>query len=142
MKRLIIFVLTVGMLTGGATLFSMICSTPVFAQEDIAAQPSCPYCGMDRQKFAHSRVYIEFEDGSTIGTCSIHCMAIDLAVNIDKTPVKIQVGDHDTKKLIDAESAFWVIDGNKMGVMTTRAKWAFATKESAEAYIQTNGGTL
>ncbi|MBU1232323.1 MAG: nitrous oxide reductase accessory protein NosL, partial [Proteobacteria bacterium] len=47
-----------------------------------------------------------------------------------------------TKKLIDAESAFWVIDGNKMGVMTTRAKWAFATKESAEAYIQTNGGTL
>ena len=98
-----------------------------YAQEDITAHPSCPYCGMDRQKFGHSRVFIEFDDGSTLGTCSIHCAAIDLAVNIDKTPVTIQVGDYDTKQLIDAETAFWIIGGNKMGVMTTRAKWAFGT---------------
>ena len=141
MKRLAIFMLAVGLLTGGATVFSMICSSPALAQQDITTHPSCTYCGMDRQKFTHSRVFIEFDDGSTLGTCSIHCAAVDLAVNIDKTPVKIQVGDYGTKELIDAETAFWVIGGNNMGVMTTRAKWAFSTKEAAAAYIQANGGT-
>lgn len=142
MKRLMIFVLAVGFLTGAATVSFILCNSPAFAQEDIAAQPSCPYCGMDRQKFAHSRVYMEFDDGSTLGTCSIHCAAIDLAVHIDKTPVKIQVGDYNTKQLIDAEKVFWTVGGNKPGVMTKRAKWAFGSSESAEEYIKANGGTI
>ena len=141
MKRLAIFILTVGLFTGGAPLFSMRGNSSALAQEDITAHSSCSYCGMDRQKYAHSRVFIEFDDGYTLGTCSIHCAAVDLAVHIDKTPVKIQVGDYGTKELIDAETAFWVIGGNNMGVMTTRAKWAFGTKESAAAYIQANGGS-
>jgi copper chaperone NosL len=142
MKRLVIFVLAVVFLIGGATIFTNISITPAFAGDDIAAHPACPYCGMDRQKFAHSRIYIEFDDGSTLGTCSLHCAAVDLAVHIDKAPVKITVGDYDSKQLIDAETAFWVIGGDKMGVMTARAKWAFATKEAAEAYIQAHGGTM
>lgn len=35
------------------------------------------------------------------------------------------VGDYNTKRLIDAEKAVWVIGGGKQGVMTKRAKWAF-----------------
>ena len=50
-----------------------------FAQDDIKKHPSCKYCGMDREKFAHSRVFAEYEDGTTEGTCSIHCAAIDFA---------------------------------------------------------------
>jgi nitrous oxide reductase accessory protein NosL len=110
------------------------------AQDDIKKHPSCKYCGMDRQKFAHSRFFVENEDGSTEGTCSIHCAAIDFALNIDKTPKLMQVGDFNTKTLIDAEKAFWVIGGNKPGVMTKRAKWAFATKEGAEKFMAENGG--
>ncbi|HSB06423.1 MAG TPA: nitrous oxide reductase accessory protein NosL, partial [Thermodesulfobacteriota bacterium] len=45
-----------------------------------------------------------------------------------------------TKGLIDGEKAFWVIGGNKMGVMTKRAKWAFAKKDDAEKFIKENGG--
>ena len=107
---------------------------------DIKEFPSCKYCGMDRAKFAHSRVYVEYDDGSTFGACSIHCAAIDMAVNIDKGPTIIQVGDFGTKKLISAESAVWVIGGSKPGVMTKRAKWAFESKTDAEAYIKENGG--
>jgi nitrous oxide reductase accessory protein NosL len=113
-----------------------------FAQEDIQKCPSCKYCGMNRQQFAHSRVYIVYDDGTTVGTCSIHCAAIDLALNIDKTPKAIQVGDYQTRSLIDAEKAFWVIGGAKMGVMTKRAKWAFEKKDDAEKFISGNGGTL
>jgi len=65
-----------------------------------------------------------------------------LATSIDKTPRAIQVGDLNTKKLIDAEKATWVIGGSKPGVMTKRAKWAFETRPTAEAFAKENGGTL
>ncbi|UCF91473.1 MAG: nitrous oxide reductase accessory protein NosL [Desulfobacterales bacterium] len=114
--------------------------TGALAQEDIAKHASCSYCGMDRAKFAHSRVYVEYDDGSTVGTCSLHCAALDLALNIDKTPKTIQVGDYNTQELIDAAQAFWIIGGSKMGVMTKRAKWAFKDRADAEQFAQQNGG--
>lgn len=114
----------------------------VLAQEDIKKHPSCKFCGMDREKFAHSRIYIEFDDGSTDGACSLHCAALDLAIHIDKTPKTIWVGDYHTKMLIDAEKGFWMIGGSKMGVMTQRAKWAFAKKEEAEKFKTENGGDI
>ena len=112
------------------------------AHEDVEKSPSCKYCGMDREKFAHSRMLVTYDDGTKLGTCSIHCLAVDLAQNIDKMPRLIEVGDYSSKELIDAEKAYWVIDGNKPGVMTKQAKWAFAKKEDAEKFIKENGGTL
>lgn len=118
--------------------------TFVFAQtqEDVQSNPNCKYCGMDRQQFGHSRMLIEYDDGTTVATCSLHCTSIDLAINIDKTPKALKVGDFNTKKLIEAESAVWVIGGNKPGVMSKRAKWAFEKKEDAESYVKDNGGAL
>ena len=114
----------------------------VLAQDDVKKHPSCKFCGMDREKFAHSRMFIQYDDGSTEGTCSVHCAAIDLVLNLDKTPRAIQVGDYNTKNLIDAEKALWVIGGSKMGVMTKRGKWAFEKKEDAGKYVKENGGKL
>ncbi len=124
-------------------LIAMLCvliAAVVFA--DIQKFPSCKYCGMDREKFGHSRMLIEYEDGTNLGTCSLHCLAVELALNIDKTPKTIFVGDYNSKTLIDAEKAFWVIGGSKMGVMTKRAKWAFARKEGAEKFKADNGGDI
>jgi copper chaperone NosL len=112
------------------------------AKGDIQKNPSCKYCGMDRQKFAHSRMLVTYDDGSQLGTCSMHCLAVDLALNINKTPKTLQVGDYNTKDLIDAEQAVWVIGGNKPGVMTKRAKWAFGNKSDAEAFVKAEGGTV
>ncbi len=97
---------------------------------------------MDREKFAHSRFFIEYDDGTSAGTCSIHCAAVDLAINIDKTPKAMWVGDYGQKTLVEAEKAFWVIGGSKMGVMTKKAKWAFAKSEQAEQFKAANGGDL
>lgn len=114
----------------------------VWAQDDIQKAPSCKFCGMDRAKFAHSRMLVTYDDGTMLGTCSLHCLAIDLSLNIDKTPNSIEVGDFNSKNLIDAEKAFWVVGGNKPGVMTQQAKWAFEKKEDAEKFIMENSGTL
>jgi nitrous oxide reductase accessory protein NosL len=110
--------------------------------EDVKANPSCKYCGMDRHQFAHSRMVIEYDDGTKVGVCSLHCAAIDLSLNIDKTPQAIWVADYNTKKLIEAEKASWVIDPAKPGVMTRTAKWAFATKEDAARFTKENSGNL
>jgi copper chaperone NosL len=114
----------------------------LFAQDDIHKHGSCSYCGMNREHFAHSRMLIIYDDSTEFGACSLHCAAVDLAVNLDKTPKSIQVGDYNTKKLIDAEQASWVIGGNKPGVMTKRGKWAFENKADAEAFVKANGGTI
>jgi len=114
----------------------------VFAQDDIKQSQNCKYCGMDRQKFDFSRMLIEYDDGTATGVCSLHCAAVELALNIDKTPKAIKVGDFGTKTLVDAEKASWVIGGSKPGVMSKRGKWAFEKKDDAEAFIKTNGGSL
>jgi len=125
-----------------ALVFVLSLTAAAVAQDDVKKYPSCKYCGMDREKFAHSRMLIEYTDGTVVGTCSIHCAAVDLALHIDKTPKAVLVGDYGTKALIDAEKATWVIGGSKMGVMTRNAKWAFAQKVDADRFISENGGKL
>jgi copper chaperone NosL len=117
-------------------------STLLFAQEDTQKHQSCGYCGMNRGQYAHSRMLIVYDDGTEVGTCSIHCAAVDLGINLDKTPKNIHVGDYNTKKLIDAEKAVWVIGGEKPGVMSKRAKWAFEKEADARVFMKTNGGTI
>ena len=127
-----------------ALLFFLAMSCLGFAADstDIVKHPSCKYCGMDRGKFAQSRMTVEYDDGASFGACSLHCAAIDLANEIDKTPSYIGVADYQSKKLIDAEKAFWVVGGGKPGVMTSNPKWAFETRQGAEWFINENGGSL
>jgi len=131
-----------GILAAVLIAFTLSFSGMALSQTDVQDTPSCMYCGMDRAKFAYSRMLVTYDDGTKIGTCSIHCLAIDLAVNIDKTPISLEVGDYNTKNLIDAQKAVWVIDGSKPGVMSRQATWAFGQKEDAEKFIKESGGTL
>ena len=135
MKRMALCcILAVFCLSLGSALWAL--------DNDVKEIPSCKYCGMNRETFAHSRMLIEYNDGTKEGTCSLHCAAVDLALNLDKTPKAIQVGDYGTKGLINAETAVWVIGGSKPGVMTKNAKWAFANKADAEKFQQENGGRI
>lgn len=109
---------------------------------DVAQSPACRLCGMDREKFSHSRMLIEYEDGSSVGTCSLHCTAVELANSIDKIPAMVSVADYDSKELVDVEKAVWVMGGNMKGVMTGQAKWAFVSREMAERFVAANGGTI
>jgi copper chaperone NosL len=126
-----------------AAMMFFFSATAVLAQEDdMTKYSTCKYCGMDRKAFAFSRMLVTYDGGDKMWTCSIHCLAVDLAINIDKTPMVIEVGDFNTKKLIDAEKAVWVIGGDKAGVMTKRAKWAFEKESDAQAFMKTHGGKV
>jgi hypothetical protein len=41
---------------------------------------------MNREAFAHSRMLVEYDGGPPTPACSLHCAAVDLVLNIDRTP--------------------------------------------------------
>ncbi|MFO7767248.1 MAG: nitrous oxide reductase accessory protein NosL [Pelovirga sp.] len=120
----------------------LVATLVIGSQSDIVNHPSCPHCGMDRGKFSFSRMLLVYDDGSEAGTCSIRCAAVDMVNNLDKAPVQMMVGDYYTDELIDAETAVWVIGGKRPGVMSKRAKWAFAKRVDAENFIAENNGEI
>lgn len=134
MKKALSVALTILLIFVGSSVFA--------ADQDQLDHPSCDYCGMHRVKFAHSRMLIEYADGGAVGTCSIHCTAVEFANAIDRMPTSIKVGDLNSKQLIDAEQAVWVLGGSRQGVMTKRAKWAFADKTAAATFIAEQGGEI
>ena len=132
MKRIVLYL----------SLCFVFSSVSVFALDAVEAPKSCKLCGMDRTYFAHSRMLTTYADGGTLGSCSLHCAATDLKKNPGRKVKSLQVADLNTKKLIDARKATWVIGGKKSGVMTNVPKWAFAKKSDAEKFTKEQGGTV
>jgi copper chaperone NosL len=110
--------------------------------DDIRKHRECKYCGMDREKYGYSRMLVRYDDGTETPFCSIHCAGIDLALNPHKGLRTALVGDYATRSLLDAEKAFWVLGGDRMGVMSIRGKWAFSEKQAANSFIGEHGGSL
>ena len=112
------------------------------AAVEVESPKACQLCGMDRTAFAHSRMLIIYADGTTMGTCSLHCAAEELQQNPAKSVRALLVADYLTKELIDAKTATWVVGGQRPGVMTALAKWAFAEAEEAGKFMAANGGMI
>jgi nitrous oxide reductase accessory protein NosL len=106
-----------------------------------AGDVSCKYCGMRKSLYGHSWMVIHPDKGSAHDFCSLHCAAIEMALHTEKTPTAILVADYYTCELIDADKAYWVIGGNKPGVMTSQAKWAFREEPAAKRFMTEHGGT-
>ena len=77
----------------------LIAASLCLAAGDTRDHPSCPLCGMHRQTYAHSRMLFQYDDGSSLGTCSIHCAAMELALNRHKTVRALYAADRTGKKL-------------------------------------------
>jgi nitrous oxide reductase accessory protein NosL len=116
------------------------------AQDDLAKYPSCPYCGMNRRQFHHSRMLVQYADDLSDPTCSLHCAAISLSINIDRGPKAIYVADTtadtEVKPLIEAEKATFLVGSALPGVMTRRSKVAYGSEAAARAAQTTHGGEL
>jgi copper chaperone NosL len=109
--------------------------------EDIHKHKNCKICGMSRETFSYSRVLIEYSNGTFSGTCCLRCAALDLALNMGRRANSVKAADFNSRNLIDAKKAHWVVGGSKEGTMSTRGKWAFTRKDGAEGFIAKNGGT-
>jgi copper chaperone NosL len=132
MKRYGMFLLICMLFTGFAAI----------AAEKVEPPGECKQCGMDRVAFAHGRMMIVYSDGTTAGTCSLNCVAVEMKLNKGKKVKALKVADYGTKKLIDARTAVWVIGGSKEGIMTEMPKWAFSRRVDAERFVKENGGRI
>jgi nitrous oxide reductase accessory protein NosL len=122
--------------------FIILTVAPSFASEKVEPPSECGQCGMDRDTFAHGRMLIEYADGTSSGTCSLNCAAVEMNVNKGKKVKSLKVADYISKKLIDAKGAIWVIGGSQPGIMTEMPKWAFKKKDDARRFIKEYGGRI
>ena len=115
-------------------------------ENDIEKSPKCPYCGMDRKQFHHSRMVVHYSDDLYDGVCSLHCAATSLSVNLDRDPKAIWVADNaaagDVKPLIEVDKASFLVGSSIRGVMTKRSKVAYGSADAAKAAQSANGGEV
>lgn len=114
--------------------------------EELAKYPKCPYCGMDRTQFHHSRHLVQYDDDLVDGTCSIHCLAISLSLNLDRGPKAIYAADFgapaEIKPLAPVETLTYLIGSGLPGTMTTNSKVAFSGRAAADSVMAKEGGAL
>lgn len=118
-------------------VLSLITFTMSYAEE----QKWCPLCSMNLKMFWKTNHWLTFSDGKKIGYCSIHCASLvykDKAADIDKW----QVVDFDTKKLVDAKKAHFLIGSDLPGTMTAVSKLAFSSLDTAKQYQREHGGQI
>ena len=114
-------------------------------QNELEKHPKCPYCGMSRHKFNHSRHLIVYDDQLVDGVCSIHCAAVSLSLNIDRGPKAIYAADFgsgaEIKPLVDVDQGVQYLVGSRLkGTMSRRSKMAFADADKATAAQLDKGG--
>ncbi len=116
--------------------------TVAIAADKVENPKQCKQCGMDRVVFSYSRMLILYTDGTNAGTCSLNCAAVEMKENKGKQVKSLKVADYNSRKLIDARTATWVIGGGRSGVMTALPKWAFIKKDDAQKFVKENGGRV
>ncbi len=106
----------------------------------------CPYCGMVRKMWNHSRHLVHYNDDLVDPTCSLRCMAISLGLNLDRGIKAIYAADFGSdnkiKPMINVNKAIYLIGSDLPGTMTKQSKMAFSSKNAAMAAKKNHGGEV
>jgi len=115
-------------------------------KDDLKKYQRCPYCGMVRKMWSHSRHLVQYSDNLVDGTCSIHCLAISLSLNLDRGVKGIYVGDFGAegkiKPLVNVDKATYLIGSKLPGTMSAKSKMAFSDAGAAKKAMAEQGGQL
>ena len=113
-------------------------------KDELQKYPKCPYCGMDRKMWNHSRYLVHYDDDLVDPTCSLHCVAISLSLNLDRGIKAIYAADFGSdskiKPLVKADKANFLVGSDLPGTMTKQSKMAFSSAEVAKAAQKKHGG--
>lgn len=134
---------------GDGTPMQFMPKTPADADplaDELTKYPKCPYCGMDRTQWQHSRHLVQYDDDRVDGTCSLHCLALSLALNLDRGPKAIYAADFGAqeavKPLVPVDAATYLIGSKLKATMSKISKMAFASADTAQAAQAEQGGEL
>jgi nitrous oxide reductase accessory protein NosL len=125
---------------GSAKIFQTVPKDKATILQSGRNKNTCTTCGMSLSRF-YKVNHAAKHDVQTKQFCSIHCLAKEKS--IEHTSLEdILVVDFKTLKFIDTKSAYYVLGSKKRGVMTKTSKFAFASKEDAEAFMKENAGKI
>jgi len=89
---------------------------------------------------------VHYSDDLADGTCSIHCLALSLGVNVDREPKMIWGPDFasasEPSPLLPVEKLTYLIGADIKHVMTKKSKHSFAVADAAKAHQTKHGGEL
>lgn len=115
-------------------------------KDELKKYPKCPYCGMDRTMWNHSRHLVHYDDDLVDGTCSVRCLAISLSLNLDRGTQAIYAADfgagNKIKPLVKVDEATYLVGSDLPGTMTKQSKMACSSPEAAKAAGKSHGGEL
>ena len=101
---------------------------------------------MDRTMWNHSRHLVHYDDDLVDPTCSLHCAAISLSLNLDRGPKAIYAADFGSdsqiKPLVRVDEATFLVGSDLPGTMTRQSKMVFSSPEAAKAARKSHGGQL
>ena len=134
---------------GDGTPNQFIPKTPVDArplENEFEKYPKCPYCSMDRKENNRTRMLVQYSDDLVDGTCSIHCLALSLGLNVDREPKEIWGPDFansaDPRPLLPVDKLTYLIGADLKHAMTKRSKHSFASTDVAKEFQTKHGGTF
>ena len=107
---------------------------------DLAQYPDCLNCGMSRKSCAHTRMVVEYADGTRRAECSLHCLLADFVEQPGREPKRILAADYDDRKLVEAEKCSWVRYDNANECMGSKVMLAFRSDQGADKFIASFGG--
>ncbi len=115
-------------------------------ENEFEKYPKCPYCGMDRKENNRTRMLVQYSDDLVDGTCSIHCLALSLGLNVDREPKEIWGPDFsnsfEPRPLLPVDKLPYLIGADLKHAMTKRSKHSFASPETANEFQARHGGAL
>jgi len=133
--------------TGDGTPAQFVPKKPADAkplENELEKYPKCPYCGMDRKEHHRTRMLVQYSDDLTDGTCSIHCLALSLGVNIDREPKNIWGPDYgsgsEPRPLLPVDNLTYLIGADLKHAMTKKSKHSFAAADVAKEFQAKHGG--
>lgn len=133
-KRLIIAVVLMAVVVAASYAFGFL--TP----KDLLQYPECLHCGMSRKLCAHTRMTVEYTDGTKRAECGLHCLLADLIEQPGRQPKRILAADYNDRKLADAQESWWVRYENAAECSGSKIMLSFRTEKGADDFVVSFGG--
>ena len=120
-------------------LFQSVDESNATILQDGSARAFCHECGMTLSKFYKTN-HSATTDSKVKQYCSIHCLANDINKGAKVTDIKVV--DVSSLKFVDVSKVFYVVGSAKKGTMSLLSKYAFISKDDANAFAKAYGGRV
>jgi nitrous oxide reductase accessory protein NosL len=137
-----IFMKTVIKISVMLVVFQLTLMSAWVSAEETHKRESCRVCGMYIDQYQKSAAELILKDGTIEHTCGVACMLREVEDAGGISAFKsVKVHDWVTGKVVDAETATYVIGSNVIPDMVPNYI-AFANREEAEAFVAKQGGEV